>query len=130
MRYTSKQYAQSLHQALSETRPEDQEKVLDNFVKILIQNGDIAKYSEIEKELTELKLGESGIKIAEVSTAREMNLSSGVVEGLNRAVKTDLEIQKKVDEGLVGGLVMRVGDKLVDASIKEQLNKLSKSLQE
>ncbi len=130
MRYTSKQYAQSLYEALSETQPGDQEKVLDNFVKILAQNGDVGKYSEIEKELTELKLGESGIKIAEVSTAREMNLSSGVVEGLNKAVKTDLEIQKKVDEGLVGGLVMRVGDKLVDASIKEQLNKLSKSLQE
>lgn len=130
MRYTSKQYAQSLYEALSETPPGDLEKVLDNFVKILAQNGDVGKYSEIEKELTELKLGESGIKIAEVSTAREMNLSSGVVESLNKAVKTDLEIQKKVDEGLVGGLVMKVGDKLVDASIKEQLNKLSKSLQE
>ncbi|MBL8030044.1 MAG: F0F1 ATP synthase subunit delta [Candidatus Doudnabacteria bacterium] len=130
MKYTSKQYAQSLHEALSESSPKDQDKVLDNFVKILVQNGDIPKYSEIEKELSELILQTQGKKVGYVSTAREMNLSTGVVEELNESVKSDLEIRQNVESGLVGGLVLKVGDKLIDASIKEQLNKLSKSLQE
>jgi F0F1-type ATP synthase delta subunit len=47
MKFNSKQYAQALYEALQETK--DHDKVVDNFVKILAQNGDLSKHPEIER---------------------------------------------------------------------------------
>lgn len=130
MKFTPKQYAQTLFEALSETDIRDHEKVLDNFVKVLAQNGDLEKYHEIEREFMVFQLEEQGKKHAEVTLARDMKINESVIDNLNKSVEAELEVKKKVDEGLVGGLIMRVEDKLIDASIKEQLKKLSESLQE
>jgi F0F1-type ATP synthase delta subunit len=47
---TSTQYAEALYDAVNQTADKDHDKVLDNFVKILATNGDLAKHTEIEAE--------------------------------------------------------------------------------
>ncbi|MDE2312298.1 MAG: ATP synthase F1 subunit delta [Patescibacteria group bacterium] len=128
MKLTSQQYAQALMEVIGETNPKDHDKVLENFVRILAQNGDLGKHEEIEREFRKLKLSGEGIKEAEVTLAKEVEINHTIVNELNQAVGGKLEIRKKVDESLIGGVVVRVDDTLIDASIKTQLNKLNQSL--
>ena len=110
---TSQQYATALFDAVSETAPHDHDKVLDNFVKILAQNGDLGKYDEIDTEFRKLKLESQGIKEAEVTVAREAELNHTIIKELNdvvqaRGLPQKLEIKQKIDESIIGGVIVRV----------------------
>lgn len=121
-------YAQALYDAVHETQ--DHDKVLDNFVKVLAQNGDLGKSDEIELEYRKLELKEKGIVEAQVTVAREVNINSTIVNELNEIVKGKVELKTQVDEGIVGGVIVRVDDTLIDASVKTQLNDLNRELKE
>jgi len=41
----------------------------------------------------------------------------------------EFEIHYSVDESLIGGMVIRIGDRVVDSSIKHKLLELSRQLQ-
>jgi F-type H+-transporting ATPase subunit delta len=130
MKYTPLQYAQALYEAVHETNAKDHDVVLDNFVKILAQAGDLNKYQEIEKEYHLLEMKEKGISSAEVTVAKDMEVNANLLKDLNEIIGNKLEIKKQVDEGIIGGVVVRVDDTLIDASIKTQLDSLNKSLKE
>ena len=128
MKITSLQYAQTLLEAVQMTAPKDHDKVLDNFVKILAQNGDLSKNQEIEKEYRLLEMKARGISQAEVTVARDVEINSILMDSLNKVVNGKIELKQKIDEGIIGGVVVRVDDTLIDASVKEQLNKLNQAL--
>lgn len=128
MKLTSQQYAQALFDAVRETAAKDHDIVLDNFVKILAQTGDLSKYEEIEREYKLLEMKEKGISEAEVTIARDVEINSGLIHQLNEIIGGKVEIKKKVDEGIVGGVIVRVDDTLIDASVKTQLSTLNKEL--
>ena len=132
---TSQQYATALFDAVSETAPHDHDKVLDNFVRILAQNGDLGKYDEIDAEFRKLKLESQGLKEAEVTVAKNTEINHTIVKQLNDVVQasgllTKLEIKHKIDESIIGGVVVRVGDTLIDASVKTQLSNLNNALKQ
>src|SRR5579859_5439634 len=100
---TSTQYASALFDAISETAPKDHDKVLDNFVKILAQNGDLGKYEEIDAEFRKLKMESEGIKEAQVTVAKEAEANSHLIKELNNVAQAlglheKLEIKQKVEE--------------------------------
>ena len=128
MKLTSKQYAQALYDSVTQTAPHDHDKVMNNFVKILATNGDLGKHQEIENEYRRLDMEAKGIKEAEVTVAREMEVNSYLMHQLNEIVGSKVEIKKKVDEGIVGGIIMKVDDMLIDASVRTQLNNLNREL--
>jgi F-type H+-transporting ATPase subunit delta len=128
MKLTSQQYAQALFDAVSETAPHDHDKVLDNFVRILAQNGDLGKYDEIDAEFRKLKTESQGIKEAELTVAKKTELNHTIIAELNKVISGKLEIKQKIDESIIGGVVVRVDDTLIDASVKTQLDNLNKEL--
>ena len=126
MKLTPKQYAGALFDAVSQTAAKDHDKVIDNFVKILAQNGDLGKYSDIEKEYHILELKAKNIKEVDVTFAQEHGQQ--ILEDLNKLVQGKAEFKKKIDSSIIGGVVVRVDDTLIDASVKTQLQNLNLSL--
>ena len=124
MKLTSHQYAQALYEAVHETK--DHDVVLDNFVKVLAQNGDLGKHTEIEAEYHKLEMKEKGIKEVNVTFAQEHNTK--ILDDLNKVVNGKAEFKTKVDDGIVGGVVVRVDDTLIDASVRMQLSNLNQQL--
>jgi F-type H+-transporting ATPase subunit delta len=122
---TAENYAKALYDAVSEVRPEDQDKVLDNFLKILVQNGDLKLMPEIETHFESIKNKASGIQEIEVITARE---HPEIIKMVNEHVDKDAVIKHKIDSGLVGGVVVRIDDLLIDGSIKNSLQELKKTM--
>ena len=128
MKLTSQQYAEALYEAVHQTSDKGHDAVLDNFVKVLAQNGDLNKYDEIEQAYKSLELKEKGIKEVQVTFAKDFESNSGIMKALNDVVAGKAEFKTKIDEGIVGGVVVRVDDTLIDASVKTQLDNLNQSL--
>lgn len=78
----------------------------------------------------DLVLESRGIAVADVTTAVEMTPEeqARVSEGLKNIVGRDIELRASVDPSIIGGIVARVGDRLVDGSVASQLNRLRMSI--
>ena len=73
------------------------------------------------------------LKIGVVSVSTPMELSQSQKDSVERRIKetttyTSLEMQYTVDESLIGGMIIRIGDRVVDTSIKTKLAELTKKL--
>jgi F-type H+-transporting ATPase subunit delta len=101
-----------------------------NLVYLLASRGRLAMVSEIAEEYHRLLDGYRGIEHAEVVTAvpldvrerKKLEAELGVVVGGKVVLETS------VDPSLVGGMVVRVGGKLLDGSTRSQLLALKKEL--
>jgi F-type H+-transporting ATPase subunit b len=65
---------------------------------------------------------------AEVTSALPLALDEQVVIRADLATRGTLDVDFKVDPRILGGLVVRVGDRVVDASVSGQLESLKQSL--
>lgn len=130
MKFSAKQYAHALHDSLQDTSPKDVDLVLNNFVDVLVANNDLKLFDEIETEFHKLELKKDGKMLAEVTTAKPLgrDQEKQIIAELNKLVKSDVEIQKKVDDRIIGGVVIRLDDKMIDASVKNELQELKKEL--
>ena len=129
-KYTPKQYAEALHLAIHESNPKNQEKILDNFVVVLKSNGDLGLIDDIEDEFLNLYRAQKGIKQAEITTAKPLGRDeeAKLIKDLNEYVGGRVELKKKVDEGLIGGIVVKIGDEVLDGSVKNTLQELKNRL--
>lgn len=75
---------------------------------------------------------EPGVKLegakAEVTSALPLALDEQVAIRADLATRGTLNVDFKVDPKILGGLVVRVGDRVVDASVSGQLESLKQSL--
>ena len=106
-------------------------KEFAGFLLVLIQKD---RFSEVEKTL-EYFVGRmkehKKIGVAYVSTAAPLNDAQKEKVCARLLETTDFEtfeMNYTVDETLLGGMVIRVGDRVVDTSIKNKLRSLSKQL--
>ena len=132
MKFTAKQYAQALMDSLTDTDPKHIDLILDNFVFVLVENNALRMYDEIAEEFHKLELEKKGIKQVEVTSAHPINHENekDILHELNKLAKNHYEIKKKVDESLIGGVVIRMEDQVLDASVKNNLEQLKKELSE
>ena len=132
MKFTHNQYAQELHEALVETSPKDQDTIIENFIEILKQKGDLAEYEKIVAAYESYDKELKGIIDVEVTTATDASVSTNkaFIDELNAIVGKDIAIQHKIDNNLIGGVVIKAGDTLIDGSIKHNLENLHKTLTE
>ncbi|MBI4050243.1 MAG: ATP synthase F1 subunit delta [Candidatus Doudnabacteria bacterium] len=130
MKFTTRQYAQALFSAISEVSTADHDKIINNFAAILQKNGDLGLVDRIEEEFRAIDRESKGIKLAEVTTAHTLTEEEEkrLVQKLNDYVKGEVEIKKRLDEGLIGGVMVKIGDELIDGSVKRQLQDLKDDL--
>lgn len=123
MKYTAQQYAQALYDAISETKPKYHDRVLDNFVRVLAEYGDVGEYDKIEEAYMEVSEKGRGIKSVQITTARTTDAKL-IVRELNEIAGKNPDVRTKIDESLIGGVMIKVDDSLIDASVKNSLNQL------
>jgi F-type H+-transporting ATPase subunit delta len=106
-------------------------KEFAGFLMILVQKD---RFSEVERTLEyfiERMKTHKKIGVAYVSTAKELNEVQKEQVKMRLLETTDFETFEMnyiVDETLLGGMVIRIGDRVVDTSIKNKLRSLSKEL--
>lgn len=104
---------------------------LTGFLKLIISKN---RYADIDAILNYFILRYKEYKkigIAYVSTPLPLNeiQKSEIMDCLIRTTSYEqMEMSYEIDPSLIGGMVIRIGDKVVDSSVKSKLNALSKEL--
>ncbi len=101
-----------------------------NFVRLLIQNQRLELVGEIEAGFAEYRANDEGyIEVAMVSA---YDLSGeeqqALAETLSAALGKRARLTTTVDDSLIGGVYIRAGDRVIDASVRGQIERLEKSL--
>jgi F-type H+-transporting ATPase subunit delta len=127
MKITPKQYAESLYQSVYSKKDSQIKGILDNFVKLLIDNNDISKIDKIIGQFKKIWNREEGIVEAEAVSARE--LDKKIVKLLNVYIvqlsgARKVLLKQKVDKNILGGVIIKYEDKILDGSLKMKLNEL------
>lgn len=100
------------------------------FLQLVTTNKREAHLPGICRNFLGLYRQEEGVKSALLTTATELSpeLTSKIQQRLEKEYKAQIELTKQVDESLIGGFVLRVDDKQLDASIASQLKKVKEKL--
>ena len=101
-----------------------------NLVYLLIARGRLSIVGEIAGEYQRLLYSYHGIEEAEVTTAIPLDDEDKqkVEESLGAIVGKKVVIKPEVNSGLIGGIVARIGGKLLDGSTFSRLEALKREL--
>ena len=101
-----------------------------NLAYILIARRRLGIAGDIVAEYQRLVDEHRGIAQAEVATAVPVDeeVKDKLVHRLGALVGKEIVLSTRVDPSLIGGLVARVGDKLIDGSTRAKLDTLRNSL--
>jgi F-type H+-transporting ATPase subunit delta len=101
-----------------------------NLVLLMIRRGRPGAIDRMREHFEELLRRERGIALAEVRTAMPMEREqrSAVTDRLAQLTGDRIELNEIVDETLIGGIAVRIGDTLYDASVRSRLERLRSRL--
>lgn len=131
MKISITQYAKTLFEL---TQGKSEQEVLDvtkKFAEVLKNDGQLKNAAKIIEKFTELCNKVNGIVEAEVVTAGEIEKETK--EKVEKFVKEkyqakEVVIKNVVNKDIRGGIVVRVGDEVMDASVENNLRKLKNIL--
>lgn len=103
-----------------------------NFLLLIIQNNRDEYIPGICRNFLELIRKDQNIKSALLVTATEINTKTidKIKTLLEKELKAKVELNNKVDPGIIGGMILRIDDNQYDASVTTQLRKIKQELLE
>lgn len=120
--------AEKVVEALATTLKLD--KMTGNLLGVLAHNRRLAQLSNILAAFDMLVATHRGEISAEVTSA--FPLSETQVDEIRKQLKDragrSIKITAKVDQSILGGLIVRMGSQMIDSSIKTRLNTLSQAM--
>lgn len=101
-----------------------------NFINILASNKRLPLLPEISALFEQYKANQEKSVDVEVRTAFELGDATRdkLAEVLKVKLERDIKVETVVDTGLVGGVLIRAGDLVIDGSVRGRLNKLSEAM--
>lgn len=101
-----------------------------NLALLLVRRGRVEQVRDILRFYEELANAERGVTSAEVITAVPLDPTqeARVRQMLQRQVKGELKLSVHVDPSIVGGIITRVGDQVLDGSTRTRLREMRERL--
>lgn len=131
MKITASQYAKSLYGAIQEKSQQEIDVVIANLFKVMQKNGQMKMARKVVEKFSDLWKKENGIVEAEIITRHKMqdSMVKKIEDFLKEKYRAkEVVLVQKVDEGIKGGIIIKVGDELIDASVERRLAELKKML--
>lgn len=96
------------------------------FVGTVARNRRLFALSDMIDDFGKLLAAERGEVVAKVISAKKLSDSQleAIASALKSAIKSDVSLEADVDDGLIGGLIVKVGSRMVDSSIRTKLQNL------
>ncbi|SFX63296.1 F-type H+-transporting ATPase subunit delta [Thermoactinomyces sp. DSM 45891] len=106
--------------------------ITKNFLHVLVEARREEALAEISKEFTKLADDAKGVLEVIVTSASTLEDAErdGVTDAFTKILGRQVRIEEKVDRSLLGGLVVQVGDRLYDGSVKNKLERFQVTLKE
>ena len=100
------------------------------FLGVLADNGRLGELKAVIKAVRQLAAAHRGETTAEVTSAFPLNDDQVVrlKANLKSRLGRDVAIDAKVDPAILGGIIVRHGSQMIDASIRTKLNTLANAM--
>lgn len=122
---SSAEKKEGIRRAITGAEPE-----LINFLELLVDKHRMPEIFRIRREFDELWKHEN--RRLDVTVTSAVELDPSVVEKIGQEVERQtgekVDLSSKVDDQILGGIVLQVGNMVLDASIRSRLEKLKKSV--
>lgn len=101
-----------------------------NLVQFIVQSGRVRDLTAIADALVEKAAAERKKSVAEVRSAVQLDdeQRAKLKDAIASATGLDVEVKVIVDPGVVGGLLVRVGDQIFDGTIRRRLQTARENL--
>jgi F-type H+-transporting ATPase subunit delta len=114
-----------LHSAI-----EGGEEIVLNFLELLVEKHRMPAIFRIRRELDALWREENKLLPVQVTSAVELDADTVASLGdrIGESTGRKVELTADVDPNILGGIVLRVGNSILDASIRNRLDQLRKQV--
>ena len=104
--------------------------ITTNFLGVLAKNRRLTQLSGVIRAFNTLAARHRGEITAEVTSAHK--LDEGQVDAIRNNLRTrfgtDIAVDLNIDPAILGGLVVKVGSRMIDGSIRTKLNSLAQAM--
>ena len=109
---------------------EDPDEAVLNFLELLIEKHRMPALFRIRREFEALWEEENRLLPVQVTSAIELDESTvrQIGDAIGEQTGRRIELTSEVDPDILGGIVLRVGNSILDASIRNRLEKLRKQV--
>ena len=123
--FSTEEKKQGLDKAL-----EGEDDVVRNFLAVLIENHRMPALLRIRRELDAMWREVNRLLPVQVTSAVELDeaVTRQIGEEIGRQTGRKVELSTNVDPDVLGGIVLRVGNSILDASIRTRLDRLRKQV--
>jgi len=106
--------------------------LVGNFIKVAAQNRRLFAVTDMISAFGRLLARHRGEVSAEVTSAEPLSEThlGELKAALKASLGKDVALETRVDSSLIGGLIVRVGSRMIDGSIKTKLNSLKLAMKE
>ncbi len=100
------------------------------FLGVLAENGRLSELPKVITLVRALSAAHRGETTAEVTTAHPLHddQRTALAAQLKIRAKRDVSIDAQVDPSILGGIIVRLGSQMIDASIRTRLNTLAQAM--
>lgn len=101
-----------------------------NFVRVLAENRRLPYVAEINRIFEDERANSEGRSQVEVTSAFELDDSQRqrIADAMSKRLGTEVDLTVRIDGSLIGGVVIRAGDLVIDASLRGRMNGLANVL--
>lgn len=101
-----------------------------NFVRVLGENDRFEVLPEINQEFIRLRDEYLKVKAVEIVSARPLKAEDeqAIVAKLEKKYQVTISLTRTIDPSIMGGVIIRIGDEVIDGSVKTNLSRLSSTL--
>ncbi len=98
-----------------------------NFIRVLAENGRLGCLPEIAREFTELRDEYENIAEVYVTSAVPLNETQKqeFAAAMKRRLGKDVRLNCDLDDSLIGGVIIRSGDVVIDGSLRGRIERLA-----
>ncbi len=103
---------------------------LVNLAAMLCQRGKAGLLPEIAELVDEMVMQSQSELVADVTTASRLDAAAQkkIADALGKSVGRDVRLQVTEDKDLIGGLIVQIGDRQIDCSVRNRLQGLRKAI--
>jgi len=100
------------------------------FLHLLLENKRESQLGGICRYVIHLNKQKAGVQSALITTAQKLPVDhkKEIAEYITKKFKMTFDLAEKVDPAIIGGYILRIEDRQIDASLKTQLNKIKREL--
>ena len=127
---TPKKYAQALYESLEGKDKAEIASEITSFIQVLVRNKSISKSDKVISAFHDYLNEQEGVQAVSVYSVKELSQDekNEIKSGLKQALKKEIELIEYINPELMGGVILKYGDVIVDGSVKNKIENLANTI--